>query len=76
MPENVDSVARRVAKFERDRFTGSAVTGSLPRVPSRTALPTAGAAYEGCIVFVGGATGHIYVCKQTASVYEWKQLDN
>ena len=62
--------------FERDRFAGAALRGSLPCIPLRTALPTASKEYEGCLTWLQGATGVasvVYVClKSAADTYSWK----
>lgn len=62
----------------RDRWAGATLRGGLPRAPQRTALPTASAELEGCIVLIVGASGAasvLYVClKGTADTYSWKAV--
>ncbi len=67
---------RQVRAILADRWSGSTLKHGLPRAAQLDTLPTAGAEYEGRIVYVSdGTDSHLYCCVLVASAFTWAQLD-
>lgn len=71
-----DLTERRIAELERSEWVGSpAFRGGLPKVPSRTALPTAGAHLSYRVLVVQGTPDLHYIClRDSGGTWGWVNL--